>query len=1692
MALAVKNVRMRIGACVLAFWCAVVSTVFGQATVGTTASNADTFWSGDQVYGHCAAGHYWLAYFDGTRPHLYSSPDAVTWTQQTQLFTTFDPTTNSGWAVHFSGNNVIAGGYNAGDTVRYYRNGTLNTDGTVTWTGIETSMGFSGVSWNELNVRIVNDKPILWRAGAGASQRGRFRIGSQLTGPVWADTTGEPPAVTLTSGGGYSEGGVFPIPGSDPNDLMVLRFTTNFSHIAGRHRLISVKYDASADPDPYEAAWYNVSTLGGGLTESATTEVFNTDDDSIHEKTATVMDHDGNIHAVYVNRNIELVHYMKTPGFNDNWSRISTNVAAFTDIRKVSLGSDHSGVYVFYAKPDSRVYWRRFDGVSWGAESIVKNTTTFLSNPPAPIKLGGNCGMGVAWVEETGVTDTVLFSLLGGGTCTPLVTSETASTVTVTGAGAFEMTFDTTAGGAIQQFYDLAEDPSKTHDLVGASTSSPLGLHNLGMRVGGPFYNSSSNEEGSRLHVLEATPARVRVRSQGFLEESNSDDVLDGVQVHTDHTIYPSGKMAVHWDRRVMVSLPYTTEYLEMFLHWTNGSAPLDGWTIHRQGGGGTGAPGTDDFLLAQIEAAGARTDFLNVLADDWITANGHRENADIVSWAFNVGSERVNPDWIETTGGTHVPAGADNWYSETWNHLTYFTQKGLVDELDVNVTSRSSDYRSPDSLSVTVGSPWQHASENTGGGDDFNESEGAYALTLDPAVGQGLTFDIDGGATTRYSPIFKIRQWRSFQTPSVSLEGTTLANGVDFRSAVKPFARAHFADDLMWHSTLESSGAVTSPDVGSAGTVNNGSDFPNARFGRGARFDTDGEYLTVPAAASFDPNEGSIELWYQPGYDYGGDLGDVNDDFGLFGYFNDNDNYVDAYHEPYQGGAGTGDGLTFRIEGSGTTQAVSLGAGPSFPEYWRAFEWVHLRFVWQLGSTMEVYVNGQLEGSTAYTTAVPPAAPDVLYIGERNRNAVPDNNAEGIIDEFRIYNSASAPTALAHGGLGTDSNEYLASPGRNISLPFAQVDGDSRGEYFYLGSDSQFRGLNVALATFGVGTADLAWEYWNGTQWADLESGFSFTDATNNLTRGGVMHWTDPAGWSVYAVNGSPELYYIRAHVASGSYTTAPVEAMIRTDLLVFQYCGDITTNNQTFVFSAPEVTAVELESFDAVGVDGAVELAWRTASELDNLGFHVYRASSREGPFTRLTSRPIPGLGSSPAGASYGYIDSGLVNGDRWFYVLEDVDASGQTTRHGPVDATATGSVPPSEPIDGDARIELGTPSDSRLTVVRRTGRRVVLELTTEGFEAVSGEDGAVRISVPGYGEADSVALPVKSLSLDAVPGKNVRIASVRPLDVESFPGLVPENAPTVELVADSSGAVRAKKRRGRRAVQADALVPDRWARVASLAYQGPDKKARIELAPIRWDAVRGELVLAKRLRVVVVFDGKEPNPRRKAPAKGAVAHLVTRDSGIYGVSYEDVFGSRRRALTKLALRRDGEDVSFHIEPSGRGFAPGSTLYFESEGALLNPFGMESVYQLVVGEAGRRMPVVSRAPTGAMLPAVQVTERYEVNQFYQAGLVDADDLWLGDFLLAPVLKTYPFTARDLTTGAATLTVALQGTSDFGTSEDHHVRVLVNGLEVGSARWDGKQPHTIAAELPRGLLANGVNELAIENVGTRTHSTLP
>jgi len=84
---------------------------------------------------------------------------------------------------------------------------------------------------------------------------------------------------------------------------------------------------------------------------------------------------------------------------------------------------------------------------------------------------------------------------------------------------------------------------------------------------------------------------------------------------------------------------------------------------------------------------------------------------------------------------------------------------------------------------------------------------------------------------------------------------------------------------------------------------------------------------------------------------------------------------------------------------------------------------------------------------------------------------------------------------------------------------------------------------------------------------------------------------------------------------------------------------------------------------------------LEWTTASEVNTEGFNVYRSETEDGEYVKINQALIPAQGNPSTGASYSFVDTDVRPGRTYYYKLEDVDTSGNSTFHGPVWATVPG---------------------------------------------------------------------------------------------------------------------------------------------------------------------------------------------------------------------------------------------------------------------------------------------------------------------------------------------------------------------------------------------------------------------------------
>lgn len=86
---------------------------------------------------------------------------------------------------------------------------------------------------------------------------------------------------------------------------------------------------------------------------------------------------------------------------------------------------------------------------------------------------------------------------------------------------------------------------------------------------------------------------------------------------------------------------------------------------------------------------------------------------------------------------------------------------------------------------------------------------------------------------------------------------------------------------------------------------------------------------------------------------------------------------------------------------------------------------------------------------------------------------------------------------------------------------------------------------------------------------------------------------------------------------------------------------------------------TSVEITCFEAVWRAEGVLVTWKTAQEIDLLGFNLYCAPSESGPWVQINPELIPNqyIGQ-PEGGMYTWLDEGVTPGETYYYTLEALD--------------------------------------------------------------------------------------------------------------------------------------------------------------------------------------------------------------------------------------------------------------------------------------------------------------------------------------------------------------------------------------------------------------------------------------------------
>ena len=243
--------------------------------------------------------------------------------------------------------------------------------------------------------------------------------------------------------------------------------------------------------------------------------------------------------------------------------------------------------------------------------------------------------------------------------------------------------------------------------------------------------------------------------------------------------------------------------------------------------------------------------------------------------------------------------------------------------------------------------------------------------------------------------------------------------------------------------------------------------------------------------------------------------------------------------------------------------------------------------------------------------------------------------------------------------GIGRDNSSTLAQP-KSKSINSGSIVTMDKGGSFANDKDFVVWGHDGGAKTASTSGLPTGVDQWLERKWAVQETGnagaVTISVATTDLS----------------ALTASGALALI---VADNTAFTSNLQTHALTTNGANQEVSVTFDGTKYFTFARSSALAVDLSHFFTEVEGEQVRLHWATVSEINNLGFNVWRSTAADAPTEQLNSNLISGQApGSGQGSSYEFVDQDVEAGISYFYWLEDVDMNGSTTWHGPVSATIT----------------------------------------------------------------------------------------------------------------------------------------------------------------------------------------------------------------------------------------------------------------------------------------------------------------------------------------------------------------------------------------------------------------------------------
>ncbi len=294
-----------------------------------------------------------------------------------------------------------------------------------------------------------------------------------------------------------------------------------------------------------------------------------------------------------------------------------------------------------------------------------------------------------------------------------------------------------------------------------------------------------------------------------------------------------------------------------------------------------------------------------------------------------------------------------------------------------------------------------------------------------------------------------------------------------------------------------------------------------------------------------------------------------------------------------------------------------------------------------------------------------------------KSSNDVTCNTAVSVSGVLTLTSGDIITTSTNKLTMGTAASYSGGGNASHVNGPLARMtNSDSKSYEFPIGDGTHQRRVRIAPTS---STAE--------TYTAELKYGGNGGQDVSTNYGTGINHVSSVYYWEITrsgSVNARVDLYWESENdgVADGHESeilTARYDGSQWVDAGgLGNYVGDYTSgrvqsntvsistgSNPQFVLAtstSDNSLPVELASFTASADYGKVVLDWTTASELDNLGFNIFRRLlAEEDNWEQINPDMIDGQGNTSQETNYSYIDSKVVAGQTYVYKLQSVSING-----------------------------------------------------------------------------------------------------------------------------------------------------------------------------------------------------------------------------------------------------------------------------------------------------------------------------------------------------------------------------------------------------------------------------------------------